>query len=200
MSWLGLKSTDKVLVMMSGGLESSVAAQRVLTETDAELFAVNIHGPHPWHQHERRALAHIIPYLQKFRDFKFSTFACDWPANPSICHLVHFVAGTFIRDNQEITHWVRTAKFAGEDRHVRRKLHSTAIFRDVLYWEADNTEIDCTVIDPFDGLWKHEIMNMAGDFILINFASCHGSPNGHCGTCPKCREREAGLVALASNI
>jgi len=194
MVWLNLKPSDKVLVMMSGGLESSVAAQRVLAETDAELLAVNINGPHWWHDHEQVALTKIVDYLRMHRDFGLLKFKNEWPCNPSICHLVHFIAGTVIRDFQDITHWVRTAKFDGE-RHERRRPHSQGIFNHTLFWESENRSLPCTIFDPFDHMKKEQVMSMAERFVLRNSVSCHR--DGDCGECSKCKERENGFAALA---
>ncbi len=193
MAWLNLKPSDKVLVMMSGGLESSVAAQRVLAETDAELLAVNINGPHWWHQHEQDALEKISSYLRTHRDFELLRFKNEWPCSPSICHLVHFTAGTVIRHYQDITHWVRTAKFDGE-RHEQRRPHSQGILDHTLFWEPENRSLACTIFDPFDHMKKEEVMVMAEWFVLRNFVSCHHG--GNCGECVKCKEKENGFAAL----
>lgn len=94
------------LIMFSGGLDSTVALLKMLTETDDNLHVHHIHlyNKEKRMEAEKIAVEKIIPYCQKIRSFTFTTTTQDYTEifTPYDTHITRFTAAQICRGNSGI--------------------------------------------------------------------------------------------------
>jgi 7-cyano-7-deazaguanine synthase in queuosine biosynthesis len=190
-SWLGIEDDKTVLVMLSGGLDSAVAAEKILRETGARLVLAHVKGPHHWAVEHYNAAHKILTHLERINrgHLKFMQFENNWPINPSISFLYHFVASQIMRnESHNVDMWVHTAQYI-ENQHRDRRPYSRKIYEAGSWKDWRKTELPKPILYPFEGVDKNTIWNMASEFVKENSVSCCVLVNDEpCGECPKCLE------------
>jgi 7-cyano-7-deazaguanine synthase in queuosine biosynthesis len=188
----------RTLVLLSGGLDSTTAAVKLLRETDDDLHLHFIDFRTDRHRHraEAVAVARLLPHLRAIRSFAFSSTQQDYSrlGSPVDLHMYCFTAAQLVR---MLRNWkvdrIATGLMRG-DRDVaweHRRRVANAIFDACL---ADLPPDDRpTWFFPCLDLSKAEEMAYIGVELFRLTWSCRrpieaGDSFARCGTCGTCRQ------------
>lgn len=196
------------LVMFSGGLDSTGALYKLLTETDEPIHAhyIFIRNIERRGQAELRAVEALVPRLQEVRTFTFTQSM--WGFAQFNRHFVYdaeivfFVAAQIALNEKRITHMVQgitkeDMEVAYEEKDATPQLSSPHIKR---AWEIYNTCFKYTnqappLRDfPVEHMSKKEVWQMLPEDIREHTWSCRhpryradGQP-AICGVCRTCKQ------------
>ena len=195
-TWCNLEPNDVALVMFSGGLESSVAAEKVMRETDATLILAHILGPHYWADAQYQGAQKIKEYLNTIAPVNMLVFENTWPLNPGLSFLYHFIAAQICRTPRlGITTWIKTEYWVDE-RAVMRKKYCEQIFKSALWSDINGYNDNFILRQPFGGKDKQYVISQASAFVRENLWTCVKPIKGEqCGTCDHCQDYASNLDA-----
>ena len=183
-----------ILVMWSGGIDSTFTLARLLKETNHNIHAHHIHicNRERRNQHEERAINALVPKLKGIRDFTLSASAIDhrqYLHIPLDMAIVCFEAGAIARehinraDKLKFDKWtIGTHKAEGHN-HERWEVikHATA----AACWPNKPPEFE---LQPFET--KGQEMVYLKELGLLNDCWFCRTPIGvhSCGMCKTCIE------------
>lgn len=91
----------RTLMLVSGGLDSTTAAFKLLRETDDEIHIhfIDYRTDHHRHRAEAAAVARLLPHWRAEREFEFSTTVQDYTrlGGPVDLHMYCFTAAQIVR-------------------------------------------------------------------------------------------------------
>lgn len=185
-----------ILVMFSGGLDSTGALYRLLTETDSQLHVhhIDIQNIENRWIPERYATAKIIDLCQKFRNFKFSTSTYEFLQFKNFFtwdnDIVRFVAAQIARDDPNINK-VALGKCADDENPAfrLRALQSQTIWN-ACFLGSDKSPPE--IIRPVETMTKKQIWDMLPDNFKDYIWSCRtprisNKTYSYCLTCNTCQ-------------
>ena len=198
----------RTLLLLSGGLDSTTAAVKLLRETDHDLHLHFIDFRTVYHRHraEAQAVSKLLPHLRKIREFEFSSTLQDYSklGSPTDLHMYSFTAAQVTRMHRapKIDH-VATGLMKG-DRDVaweHRRAVANAIF-DACLADIEPAERPVWLFPCLDLSKSEEIAILGPELYRLTW-SCRrpievGESYARCGACGTCRqidtaEIEAGL-------
>jgi tRNA(Ile)-lysidine synthase TilS/MesJ len=142
----------KTLIMFSGGLDSTVALLKLLTETNDELHVhhINLINKEGRAEAEKIAVSKIIPYCQKIRPFVYTTTTQDYTEiyTPYDTHVTRYTASQICRGNSGINRVV--SGHCKDD--TNSNVVSDAIFKAALCGNPDKIEwyYPCSQMSKYD--------------------------------------------------
>lgn len=194
---------DTYLVSISGGLDSTAALFKILSETDKKVHVHHVRYITAQNRHEREsaAVTRIVPYLrQTIRDFEFSQTVQDYSGVgwgiPHDLHMYSFALSQVVRllHPQRVIAVVTglVSSDINEEWKLRRKT-ANAIF------EAAFTDYQTPPppwLFPCAELTKAEEMELIGPHLYSLTWSCRrpiqiGESYAACGKCKTCLETAA---------
>jgi 7-cyano-7-deazaguanine synthase in queuosine biosynthesis len=189
---------ERVLILWSGGVESTSLLKHFLESTESEVIAVHIHCPNfVGRSHlELGAVQRLEPRLQAIRPFRLDRVNLEFPVTPidaevfmtTIPALVYAYKPTFFLRGQCAEDWANNNPFNPKvlgkfvwDWVQRRNFGTT--------WE--HPEALSPTTHPWLHLTKKQHMEFLGDLVDGTWsclAPVHGWP---CGKCPSCEQRNS---------
>jgi tRNA(Ile)-lysidine synthase TilS/MesJ len=194
---------ETVLVMLSGGLDSSYLLYYYLKETN-----YNIHAHHvilksksePRWKNELKASNQVVDYCKKnTRKFYYTTSVWDWGDVRSIVRdicLVSIVAGTIIKEVKGDYIYLATGRVADDNNNESsRRLFesnlSSKLWYSISTEFATNKKIHSVIQRPLVEMTKKSIIESAPNELINLTWSCRTPRNGKpCGVCHACRDRK----------
>lgn len=186
-----------ILVMLSGGLDSTGALYKLLTETSEPIHAhhLDIQNLENRWIPERYAVSKVLEFCKKIRDFKFTSSTYEflqfrkhftWDND-----IVRFVAAQISKDNAEITQ-VALGKCADDNDSPDFRLRAV---QSQAIWNAcfiESKRPAPEIIRPVETLNKAQIWEMLPDEIRQHIWACRtpifqNRTYSYCFKCQTCQ-------------
>jgi hypothetical protein len=187
----------KILVMWSGGIDSTYTLAKLLSETDYEIHAHHIYLVNHEQRHvaENKAIKNLLPKLKEIRDFTFSESMIDHsklPLYPFDMAIVCSEAGVVMRAHkihQDLTAFDRwTIGTHLSEGHWEERFSVILGCTRGMYWGPSFGEPPPFELQPM--VTKYEEMNYLGNINLLQDCWYCRTPRGKdvCGACKSCAE------------
>lgn len=198
--------SETLLLLWSGGLDSTAALYKVLKETDRDVLAVwmDYRTREGRRDAELRAVQALLPRLQMIRPFRLLTIGQDFSAlinTPADLHVYSFVAAQIVRATgiRRIASGLMSED-KDEDWAERRRV-ANAILEACL---LDKPEKKPQWVFPVEHLTKEDEIRLIGRDLYDLTWSCRWPVNTslgprRCNECPTCKRLIAAEMAIGIN-
>ena len=195
-----------LLVLWSGGLDSTAALYQVLKTTDRDVLAVwmDYHTREGRRDAESRAVQALLPRLQMIRPFRFMTVGQDFAAlghTPVDLHVYSFVAAQIARGTG-IRRIASGLMAEDKDPGWAERRHVANAILDACF--ADRPDQKPQWEFPVEHMTKEDEIRLIGRDLYDLTWSCRWPVNTslgprRCNECPTCKRLIAAEMAIGIN-
>lgn len=189
----------RTLMLVSGGLDSTTAAFKLLRETDDDIHIhfIDYRTDHHRHRAEAQAVARLIPKWREVREFEYTSTKQDYSklGSPVDLHMYCFTAAQVVRMRPEQMRFDRVATgLVRNDRAIQwahRRAVAESIFNACLAdWPEDERPTWCY---PCFDMTKADAIKYLGPELYALTWSCRrpievGESYARCGECLTCNQ------------
>ena len=189
-------TSDNTVVLVTGGLDSTIAYHRALQESDGDVIGLYIDFGQPYAQREQDILNNLgIPFRYTSIDIGYDSENSDWKHIIPARNFLALDAAAYIAGRNGtvwfgVTHGESPARGGDKSQFF---LHGTSLLFSQLYGTKEiKTLLDGTKTNNI----KKFLEEGGNPEIILNTYSCFNGTHKHCGHCQSCLRH---YIALFNN-